>query len=234
MIGTDVLIPDRMIDTESGTHRSERLRITEIFRSLQGESATAGWPTVFVRLTGCPLRCVYCDSAYAFKGGYWMSRQAIIEAVLAENTHYVCVTGGEPLAQPGCLPLLTMLADHGLQVSLETSGAMDVSKVDPRVRIVMDLKTPGSGEVSRNRFENLDHLKQTDEIKFVISSRADFDWAIEKLVAYDLDHRFEVLMSPVYGELTPRDLAEWLLASGRRIRMQLQLHKLLWGDEPGR
>lgn len=214
--------------------RAGSVRITEIFRSLQGESASAGWPTVFVRLTGCPLRCDYCDSAYAFKGGRWMSVEEILAAVEACRTRHVCVTGGEPLAQPECGTLLRELADAGYTVSLETSGALDIEPVDPRVRIVMDLKTPASGEVARNRWENLPHLKPDDEIKFVIGSRQDFEWAMERVRQHALDRRFQVLFSPVYGQVEPTALADWLLETGRELRMQLQLHKQLWGEEPGR
>ncbi|MGC9455879.1 MAG: 7-carboxy-7-deazaguanine synthase QueE [Halothiobacillaceae bacterium] len=214
--------------------RSGSLRITEIFRSLQGESASAGWPTVFVRLTGCPLRCVYCDSAYAFKGGQWMGVDEIVATVAGYRTRRVCVTGGEPLAQPECRSLLVRLADAGYRVSLETSGALAIDAVDPRVRIVMDLKTPASGEMARNHWENLQHLKPDDEIKFVIGGRADFDWAMERVIQHTLDRRFQVLFSPVFDLVEPRELAEWLLATGRELRMQLQMHKQLWGEEPGR
>jgi 7-carboxy-7-deazaguanine synthase len=210
------------------------LRITEIFRSLQGESDHIGWPTVFVRLTGCPLRCVYCDTAYAFSGGERMSQETIVEQVRSMDTRHVCVTGGEPLAQPDCPALLARLADAGHIVSLETSGALDIASVDPRVHVVMDLKTPGSGEVERNRWQNLDSLKAADEIKVVIGSREDFDWAMARVQEHALDRRFRVLFSPVFGEIAPAELAEWILASGRDIRFQMQLHKLIWGDEPGR
>ncbi|HER34901.1 MAG: 7-carboxy-7-deazaguanine synthase QueE [Halothiobacillaceae bacterium] len=221
-----------------GTSRT--LRITEIFRSLQGESDHIGWPTVFVRLTGCPLRCVYCDTAYAFTGGERMSQDAILSRVAELGTRHVCVTGGEPLAQPGCPELLRQLADAGHVVSLETSGAMDIAAVDPRVHVVMDLKTPSSGEVGRNRWENLAHLKTGDkikagdEIKVVIGSREDFDWAIDRVREHDLTGRFTVLFSPVFEGVAPRTLAEWILDSGLAIRFQMQLHKLIWGDEPGR
>lgn len=210
------------------------LRITEIFRSLQGESDHIGWPTVFVRLTGCPLRCVYCDTAYAFTGGERMEQAAILSRVAELNTRHVCVTGGEPLAQPGCVDLLRQLADAGHVVSLETSGALDVSAVDPRVHVVMDLKTPSSGEVERNRWENLDVLKADDEIKVVIGSREDFDWAVARVREHHLTERFAVLFSPVFGGITPTQLADWVLETGLEIRFQMQLHKLIWGDEPGR
>lgn len=211
-----------------------RLRITEIFYSLQGEGRTVGWPTVFVRLTGCPLRCRWCDTSYAFTGGEWMSLDDALAHVEEFKPRFVTVTGGEPLAQPGCLPLLSLLCDAGYEVSLETSGALDVSGVDPRVIKVMDLKAPGSGEASRNRLENLAHLGPRDQIKLVLSDRADYDWACRLLAEHGLAERCEVLFSPVAGELEPRTLADWILADRLPVRMQIQLHKLLWGDEPGR
>lgn len=210
-----------------------QLRITEIFRSLQGESDSVGWPTVFVRLTGCPLRCVYCDTAYAFTGGQRKAVSEIISEVRALNTKEICVTGGEPLAQPACLSLLTQLCDENFTVSLETSGAIDIAEVDPRVRVVMDLKTPSSGELTKNLYTNLDHLKATDEVKFVVGHDEDFQWAHAQIVKYQLDQRFNVLISPVYGEITPLMLADWILATGLRIRMQMQLHKMVWGNDPG-
>lgn len=209
------------------------LRITEIFHSLQGEARTVGLPTVFVRLTGCPLRCQYCDSEYAFKGGTRMSQHDVLSQVADYGARHVTVTGGEPLAQPACLPLLTALCDAGHEVSLETSGALDVAEVDPRVVKVMDLKTPASGEEHRNRWENLAHLQPHDQIKLVICSRDDYDWARAKLAEHALA-RWEVLFSPSYGQIQPRELAEWILADRLPVRFQLQLHKLLWGEEPGR
>jgi 7-carboxy-7-deazaguanine synthase len=211
-----------------------RLRITEIFHSLQGESATIGWPTVFVRLTGCPLRCGYCDTDYAFQGGTWMSLDDILARVGQHRTRYVTVTGGEPLAQRNCLLLLQRLCDHGYHVSLETSGALDVSGVDPRVIKVIDLKTPGSGEVERNLYDNMDRLLAHDQVKFVICDRADYDWAVGMLQQYELDRRCEVVFSPSHGQQDATELAEWILADELPVRMQVQLHKYLWGDEPGR
>jgi 7-carboxy-7-deazaguanine synthase len=211
-----------------------RLRITEIFYSLQGESRTVGWPTVFIRLTGCPLRCGYCDTTYAFQGGEWFALPQILEQVSHYATPYVTVTGGEPLAQKNCLPLLQALCDADYTVSLETSGALDISGVDPRVYRVMDLKTPGSGEVGRNRYENIDLLTANDQLKFVLCDRADYDWAVARLQEYKLADRCEVLFSPVQGQLEPRTLADWILADQLPVRFQLQLHKILWGDEPGR
>jgi len=211
-----------------------RLRITEIFHSLQGESATIGYPTVFVRLTGCPLRCGYCDTEYAFTGGEWMSLDDIVTRVSQYRTRYVTVTGGEPLAQKNCLLLLQRLCDHGCHVSLETSGALDVSGVDPRVIKVIDLKTPGSGEMERNLYENIDRLLPHDQVKFVICDRADFDWAMEMMSRYQLTGRCEVLFSPSFGQQDATALADWILEEQLPVRMQLQLHKYLWGNEPGR
>ncbi|QXP83005.1 7-carboxy-7-deazaguanine synthase QueE [Methylococcus sp. ANG] len=210
------------------------VRITEIFFSLQGETRTVGLPTVFVRLTGCPLRCSYCDTAYAFSGGERMSIAEIVERVGGYGARHVTVTGGEPLAQKACLPLLAALCDEGYEVSLETGGAHDVSAVDPRVVRVVDLKTPGSGEVSRNLYANVDALRKGDQIKFVITDRSDYDWALAKLDEYRLAERCEILFSPVAGALDPARLAEWILRDRLPVRFQLQLHKLLWGDGPGR
>ena len=212
----------------------ERLRITEIFHSLQGEARSVGWPTVFVRLTGCPLRCGYCDTAYAFHGGEWWTLDAILAEVQRHGLRHVCVTGGEPLAQRRCLALLRRLCDAGFEVSLETSGAIDVSEVDPRVSRVVDIKTPGSGEVARNRWENLPLLGRNDQLKFVLCDRADYDWARERIVEHALDRRCDVLLAPSHGQIEPRVLADWILADRLPVRMQLQLHKLLWGDTPGR
>jgi len=210
------------------------LRITEIFHSLQGETRTSGLPTTFVRLTGCPLRCQYCDTAYAFSGGELLTLEAILARVAGYRPRHVCVTGGEPLAQPNCIALLTQLCDAGYEVSLETSGALDISQVDARVSRVVDLKTPGSAEVSRNRYENMDLLTRNDQVKFVICSREDYDWAVSKLIQYRLDERAgEVLFSPSHGQVSPRALADWIIADNLPVRFQLQLHKLLWNDEPG-
>ncbi len=213
---------------------SERLRITEIFHSLQGEARSVGWPTVFVRLTGCPLRCVWCDTEYSFHGGEWREVGDIVEEVKKYKTRHVCVTGGEPLAQKRCLELLRRLCDAGFEVSLETSGALDVSQVDPRVSRVVDVKAPGSGESGRNLWSNLDLLSAHDQIKFVLADRADYDWAVDVLDERDLASRCEVLFSPVAGKLAPGDLADWIIADGRQVRMQVQLHKLLWGNTPGK
>lgn len=212
----------------------ETLRITEIFYSLQGETRTAGLPTVFVRLTGCPLRCQYCDTAYAFSGGEVVTLDHILGQVAAYRPRYVCVTGGEPLAQPNCIPLLARLCDAGYEVSLETSGALDVSAVDPRVSKVLDLKTPGSAEVQRNRYENIQWLRRNDQVKFVICSREDYDWAVSKLIEHDLAARAgEVLFSPSHQQVDARALADWIVADNLPVRLQLQLHKILWNDEPG-
>ena len=212
----------------------ETLRITEIFFSLQGETRTSGLPTVFVRLTGCPLRCQYCDTAYAFSGGESMLLDRILERVASYKPRYVCVTGGEPLAQPNCVALLRQLCDRGYDVSLETSGALDISETDRRVSRVVDLKTPGSAEVGRNRYENIAQLTLNDQVKFVICSREDYDWSVSKLIEYRLDERVgEVLFSPSHGQVDARALAEWIVADNLPVRLQLQLHKLLWNDAPG-
>ncbi len=210
------------------------LRISEIFHSLQGEARTVGRPTVFIRLTGCPLRCVWCDTPYAFSGGSIMTLDTVLESVALHGAKHICVTGGEPLAQPECLTLLTALCDAGLEVSLETSGAMDVSKVDTRVSKVMDLKAPDSGEAHRNLYENIPHLTQHDQVKFVIASHKDYEWVRFKCDEYQLVERVgDVLFSPVHGALEPRQLAEWILADRLHVRMQVQLHKYLWNNEPG-
>ncbi|MBS0213457.1 MAG: 7-carboxy-7-deazaguanine synthase QueE [Proteobacteria bacterium] len=212
----------------------DRLRIAEIFHSLQGEARSVGWPTVFVRLTGCPLRCGYCDTAYAFHGGQWREIDAILAEVARHGARHVCVTGGEPLAQRRCIDLLRRLCDAGFDVSLETSGALDIGAVDPRVSRVMDLKTPGSGECARNRLENIPLLTPRDQVKFVICDRADYDWSLGMLREHALDGRCEVLFSPSYTQIAPRELAQWMLADRVNARFQLQLHKLLWGEEQGR
>jgi 7-carboxy-7-deazaguanine synthase len=216
------------------TEGQARLKITEIFRSLQGESSSVGWPTTFVRLTGCPLRCQYCDTAYAFHGGQWMSMSAIVEAVRAQDTRHVCVTGGEPLAQKNSLQLLSALCDQGWRVSIETSGAIDIAPVDPRVIRVVDLKTPGSGEVHRNLWANIEQLRVDDEVKFVICSRADYEWARDVVRERQLDDRCTVLFSPSQTELAAGELADWVLADRLPVRFQMQLHKVLWGNTPGR
>ena len=212
----------------------ERLKVTEIFHSLQGEAQFVGMPTVFVRLTGCPLRCGYCDTAYAFDGGEWWSVADILGKVADYGAHDVCVTGGEPLAQRSCLTLLRDLCDRGFRVSLETSGALDVAEVDSRVSRVVDVKTPGSGEESRNLYPQLQTLREPDQIKFVITSRADYEWSRAKLRELALAERCGVLFSPSYGQLEARELAEWVLADRLPVRFQLQLHKILWGEARGR
>ncbi len=216
-------------------HVGKELRITEIFHSLQGEARTVGVPTVFVRLTGCPLRCVWCDTEYAFSGGEILELPQVLERVAAYGCDHVCVTGGEPLAQPECLELLSELCDQGYKVSLETSGALPIADVDPRVSRVMDLKAPDSGESHRNLWDNLAQLTQHDQVKFVISSRTDYDWARFKLDEFSLPGRVgEVLFSPTHGQLPPATLAQWLLEDRVPARFQIQLHKLLWNDAPGR
>jgi 7-carboxy-7-deazaguanine synthase len=210
------------------------LRITEIFLSLQGESRSIGFPTVFVRLTGCPLRCSYCDSAYAFSGGEMMEIEAILEEVAQSGVEHVCVTGGEPLAQKACLGLLQRLCDNDYTVSLETSGALDISEVDPRVIKVMDLKTPSSGEEPKNLYANIEHLSENDQVKFVIANRLDYLWAKEVLQSQLRNRPSEILFSPSFEEIKPHQLADWIIQDKLAVRFQLQLHKLLWGDEPGR
>ncbi len=211
-----------------------RLRITEIFHSLQGESSFVGLPTVFVRLTGCPLRCNYCDTAYAFSGGEWMNLVDIRAQVASYGAKHVCVTGGEPLAQKACIELLSSLCDDGYNVSLETSGAMDICAVDARVSRIMDLKTPASGEESKNRYENIPCLSPHDEVKFVVCDRADYEWARSIIGDYQLLDKTQVLMSPEHQNLQASELADWILQDRLNVRFQLQLHKYLWNNEPGR
>lgn len=210
------------------------LKITEIFYSLQGEARDAGRPTVFIRLTGCPLRCVYCDSEYAFHGGEWIHIDQIMKKTASYQTNYVCVTGGEPLAQKRCHELLDRLCEAGYQVSLETSGAIDISQVNERVSRVVDIKTPDSGEVDSNLWANLDKLTPHDQIKFVVCSRADYDWAVAEIRSRGLQQKFEILLSPVWGQLDATELANWVLQDQLNVRVQLQLHKILWGDVPGK
>ena len=229
----DQRLADPGSDSVSSAVRSEqRLKITEIFGSIQGESDLVGWPTVFVRLTGCPLRCRWCDTPYSFHGGQWQSFEDITAAVGEFGYRHVCVTGGEPLSQKRCADLLVKLCDLGYVVSLETSGAVDVSAVDSRVIKVVDFKAPGSDEVERNLWSILDHLGPSDQIKIVIADRADVDWALEQIRARELD-RWQVLLSPVWQELEPARLAEWILETRAPVRLQLQIHKYLWGDRPG-
>lgn len=209
------------------------LRITEIFHSLQGESRPVGYPTAFIRLTGCPLRCGYCDTAYAFHGGQKLAIAEIMGHIVPFQVRHVCVTGGEPLAQPACLELLTTLCDARYQVSLETSGALDIAAVDRRVAVVLDLKTPASGECARNLWSNLPLLKRDDQVKFVICGRGDYDWAVDKLRQHDLSSCCEVLFSPAWEQQPATELAEWILADRLPVRFQVQLHKYLWGTEPG-
>ena len=212
----------------------ERLKVSEIFYSLQGEADTAGVPTVFVRLTGCPLRCRYCDTAYAFYGGEWWPLEAVVQRVKELQGRYVCVTGGEPLAQKSCLALLTRLCDAGCRVSLETSGAMSLEGVDERVIRVVDIKTPGSGEESRNRYEELSRLNARDLVKFVICDRGDYEWSCAKMRELGLQERCSVLFSPSHEQLPARELADWILDDRLPVRLQIQLHKYLWGNVPGK
>jgi 7-carboxy-7-deazaguanine synthase len=220
---------------ESGAGaKAPRLRINEIFHSLQGEADAVGFPSVFVRLTGCPLRCGYCDTEYAFHAGDWLDVREIVEIVRGYATRHVCVTGGEPLAQPHCLTLLAQLCDLGLQVSLETSGAFDIGGVDARVVRVVDVKTPDSGEAARNRLENFARLTPRDQVKFVICSRGDYDWSKDFVVKHGLTARCQVLFSPSHEQLAPATLADWILADRLGVRFQVQLHKILWGNVPGK
>jgi len=210
-----------------------RVKLTETFVSIQGEADAVGWPTLFIRLTGCPLRCVYCDTQYSFYGGEWRTVPELLDLARDSGVRHVCVTGGEPLAQKSCLELLAGLCDAGYAVSLETSGAMDIAPVDPRVSRVVDLKTPGSGEVQRNRLENLGLLRAHDQLKVVLCSRADYEWARD-LLQERAPVVCQVLFSPSWGQVEPRELAEWILADRLDVRLQIQLHKILWGNEPGR
>jgi 7-carboxy-7-deazaguanine synthase len=211
-----------------------RLKITEIFFSLQGEADTVGFPTVFVRLTGCPLRCQYCDTTYAFHGGEWLSFDQVLGRVAEFAPRYVCVTGGEPLAQKNCLPLLEQLCDAGYRVSIETSGAMPLAAVDARVIRVVDVKTPGSREERRNRYEDLALLRAEEQVKFVICDRADYEWSRARVAELGLAHRCQVLFSPSAEQLPARELADWILADRLPVRFQLQLHKVLWGNVAGK
>jgi 7-carboxy-7-deazaguanine synthase len=211
----------------------ERLRITEIFHSIQGEADSVGWPTVFVRLTGCPLRCGYCDTAYAFHGGEWWGMDEVLAEVAKHGAKHVTVTGGEPLAQKNCLTLLTRLCDAGYVVSIETSGAMPIAPLDPRVVRVVDLKTPGSGEMDKNLMENIPVLRGSDQVKFVICDRKDYEWARALTAEHRLAERCQVLFSPSHEQVHPKDLAEWILADHLPVRLQVQLHKYLWGNVPG-
>jgi 7-carboxy-7-deazaguanine synthase len=230
MLGNDAIVAQ----ATAAASANERLRITEIFHSIQGEADAIGWRTVFIRLTGCPLRCVWCDTEYSFHGGGWQAIDEILAEVARHEVRHVCVTGGEPLAQKRCPILLRKLCDAGYEVSLETSGALDVSRVDPRVRKVLDLKAPGSGESERNLWRNLEHLRAHDQVKIVIAGRDDYDWARQAVAAHAIDRRCMVLFSPVHGAVQPRELAEWILADRLPVRFQLQLHKLLWNDARGK
>jgi 7-carboxy-7-deazaguanine synthase len=217
-----------------GVPEPARLKITEVFLSLQGETSLAGWPTVFIRLTGCPLRCQYCDTAYAFHGGHWRTLDDLLAETARHGVRHVCVTGGEPLAQKACVELLRRLCDAGYVVSLETSGAIDIGAVDARVARIVDLKTPGSNEAARNRWENLPLLTPHDQVKFVLCDRADYDWARGIVREHDLTARCTVLFSPSFEQLPARELADWIVADALPVRFQLQLHKVLWGNERGR
>ena len=230
----NVGMPFQQKRTDSEESRKGMLKITEIFHSLQGEALQAGLPTVFVRLTGCPLRCTYCDSEYAFYGGEWMHFDDILAEIRKHGTSHVCVTGGEPLAQKRCAEFLVRLCDAGFDVSLETSGAVDIGLADRRVSRVMDLKTPDSGEEQKNLWANLDELTPHDQVKFVICSRGDYEWARRQLAERKLNSFCDVLFSPAWGEVEAKDLAEWILEDHLPVRFQLQLHKLLWGDVPGK
>ena len=213
---------------------TERLRLTEIFLSVQGEARSIGWPTVFVRLTGCPLRCGYCDTAYAFHGGEWWEIDTILAEVAKHGVRHVCVTGGEPLAQKRVTGLLEKLCDAGYDVSLETSGAIDISNVDTRVSRIVDIKTPGSGEVTKNHWPNIGQLTPHDQVKFVLCGRADYEWAVNIVNEHRLHERCDVLFSPSHADVAPRELADWIVADRLPVRFQLQLHKVLWGDQPGK
>lgn len=228
-MSTDTLTSAACVPTQQAL-----LRVTEIFHSLQGETSRAGLPTVFVRLTGCPLRCRYCDTAYAFHGGTSMTMDAVLSRVAAFRARHVTVTGGEPLAQKSTLPLLAALADAGYSVSLETGGALDIAEVDPRISRILDLKTPGSGEAGKNRWANLACLTAHDEVKFVLCGSDDYEWAKRIVAEHRLAEVCTVLFSPAYGELAPAALAEWILRDRLPVRFQIQLHKVLWGEEPGR
>ena len=228
------MVTEAIIEEIAALPATQRVKLTEVFLSIQGEADAVGWPSVFIRLTGCPLRCGYCDTTYSFYGGHWHAIEPLLQQVKDYGVSHVCVTGGEPLAQQGCVPLLQSLCDAGFNVSLETSGAMDIAPVDPRVSRVVDLKTPGSGELQRNRYENIPLLTSHDQLKFVLCDRADYEWAREQVKQQQLEQRCMVLFSPVHGQLAARDLAEWIVADRLPVRLQLQLHKYLWGEERGR